>query len=392
MAGGIPQAAIFPALSAIPLSVDSVLVSGMFPSLDGVPNTSRLAIWTGSHWTSAATAGATGPVLGFSQDPGGIVAVGTMDSISGIAVNGVARFDGSNWTNLCAYPSSSEEFIYTSSALFASRRIVAGNFNNISIREIGWLDLDTVRQLGPGILGESWVNSLHVFEDALYVAGQFQETAGNAANNLVVWNGTDFSNPFPQVSFTTQVVDLTANEGEIFISGRAQLPASSDYYTLGRYDGERLCLFGKNLNTIFLSIAASEEHLYVAPNMNTLGLGGDTVNYIARWDLDFLGDTCIQIVTSTPEPAPFGAGWSIGPSPLQEAISITSDTGIPMGSHLELVDAAGRLIQRSRLMPAAPNEKQWCPVPDGPQGVVVACIRDAVGTVLARQRLTRFAP
>lgn len=391
MSTGIPQANIFPVLSGVIVGTDSILVSGMFMTAAGIADTKRVAMWNGANWLSVGPVGASGPVLGFSHDVEGITAVGVMDTIGAVTTNRIARYTLGAWQNTCAFPVSSAQFVYTSTTLFNEKRIVAGNFNDSEVKEIGWLDDDTVRQLGQGIAGDAWVNDLKEFQGKLFIAGQFNAAAGNAATSLCTWDGQQFGNPFTVVQFITQATDLDVRNGELYFSGRTQLQGSADYYTLGRFDGERLCLFGKNLNTVFLAIAATEEYLYVAPNMITLGLGGDTVNYIARWDLSFPGDTCIQIATVIQESELFGADWAIAPTPFIDEIRISCASGIPSGSRLVLTDAAGRVLSEERLTPAGPNEQVVLNPRPSTEGVVIATIRDRQGGVLTRKRLIRIS-
>ncbi|MBK6341988.1 MAG: hypothetical protein IPF41_05205 [Flavobacteriales bacterium] len=273
---------------------------------------------------------------------------------------------------------------------FQGQYFLAGNLNSPSLQELAWLDGDTLRRVGQGILGDSWVNDLQEFQGKLYIAGEYNVGAGNAATSLSTWDGQDFADPFPGVQFITQAIDLDVRNGELYFSGRTQLPGSTDYYTLGRYDGERLCLFGKNLNTVFLTIAATEEYLYVAPNMITLGLGGDTVNYIARWDLSYLGDTCIQIIASVPE-KPFGADWSVGPSPFTNQLQISSASGIPAQSRMQLLDAAGRILYEAPLGVTGQSAATLS-IPATSAGMLVALIRDGTGAVVAQRSLFRLPP
>ncbi len=371
---------------------DSILIAGLFPYAIGVPDSRRLALWNGSNWLPIGTGGTNGYVPAFAQLEDGVLFAGNMDTLAGAPIaNNVARYANGTWSSGCTYPTVGDMW-FTTLAYYQGRYILAGNLNSPIVYELGWLDGDTLRQVGQGIRGDAWVNDLQEFQGKLYIAGDYNVAAGNAATSLSTWDGQQFADPFPGLNFITQAIDLDMRNGELYFSGRTWLPGSPDYYTLGRYDGERLCLFGKNLNTVFLSIAATEDYLYVAPNMITLGLGGDTVNYIARWDLSYPGDTCIQIATSVHEPPVFGSEWSIGPSPFNGEINLSSASGIPAGSMIVVLDATGRLIHRGVLAPAGPNEQRNRRIDNGVQGLVVVQVCDAMGHTLARRRLVRLPP
>lgn len=371
---------------------DSILIAGLFPYAIGVPNSRRIALWNGSSWLPVGSGGTNGYVPAFSRCEEGIIVAGNMDTLAGVHVaNNVARYANGAWTSACTYPSDGD-MLFSSIAYYQGKHILTGNLNSSIVYELGWLDGDTLRQVGQGILGDAWVNDLQEYQGKLYIAGEYHVGAGNAATSLSTWDGQEFANPFPGVYFITQALDLDIHNGELYFSGRTWLPGSTDYYTLGRYDGERLCLFGKNLNTVFPAIAATEEYLFVAPNMLSLGLYGDTVNYIARWDLDFFGDTCLQIATATQELEPYGADWAIAPTPFIDEIRISCASGIPPGSRLDLTDAAGRVLSEERLSQSGPNEQVVIRPTPSSEGVVIATIRDQQGGVLARKRLIRISP
>lgn len=370
---------------------DSILIAGSFPYAYGVPNSQKAAIWDGSAWHALEPGGTNGyvPALVVTED--GATLAGSMDSVAGTPIaNNMARYSNGTWSSVCTYPTDGAMWLY-SMAYYQGKYILAGNLNSQVVHELGWLDGDTLRQVGQGIRGDAWVNDLQEYQGKLYIAGDYNVGAGNAATSLSTWDGQEFADPFPGVYFVTQAIDLDVRNGELYFSGRTWLPGSTDYYTLGRYDGERLCLFGKNLNTVFLTIAATEDYLYVAPNMLSLGLYGDTVNYIARWDLSHLGDTCIRIAASVAEPPPFGAGWSIGPSPFTDALTLSSATGIPVGSRLEIMDAAGRLLLARTLSASSPGEQILLSALQGAPGLVVATVRDVAGGILTRRRLVRLS-
>lgn len=371
---------------------DSILIAGSFHGAYGAPGSRKAALWNGSNWIGIAGGGTNGFLAALVKRENEVLIAGSMDTIAGVPIaNNIARYHNGAWSSVVVHPTDGV-LRFTNIVHYQGKYILAGNLNSPSLREICWLDGDTLRRLGAGISGDAWVNDLLEYRGKLYIAGEYYAGWGNAASGLCTWDGSTFANPFPGVESITQTDDLDIHNGELYFSGRMRLEGSSDYYTLGRFDGERVCLFGKNLNTVFRAIAATEEYLVVAPNMFTLGLGGDTVNCIARWDLSYLGDTCIQIITSMDELQVPATIWSIGPSPVDDRLSIRCSAGIPQGSRFQLVDASGRTLFEATMGWAAPGEALSLGIGDGPSGLLMAVIRTATGTILAHQRLIRLAP
>ncbi len=371
---------------------DSILIAGSFQGAYGVPDSQKAAIWNGSSWNAIAGGGTNSYLAAVLQREDDVLVAGSLDTIAGVAiVNNIARYSNGEWSSVVVHPTDGI-LRFTNLVNYQGKYILGGNLNSPTLRELCWLDGDTLRRLGSGILGDAWVNDLLEYQGKLYIAGEYFASAGNAATGLCTWDGASFSNPFPGVESITQTNDLDVRNGELYFSGRMSLEGSSDYYTLGRFDGDRLCLFGKNLNTVFSAIAATEEYLVAAPNMVTLGLGGDTVNYIARWDLSYLGDTCIQIVTGVEEFQEYGPVWSIGPSSFDYRLNIQCSTGIPANSRLQLLDASGRTLFEAPVGWAAPGIGIEINLGTSPSGLVLAVVRSGTGTVLAHRRLIRLTP
>jgi hypothetical protein len=329
---------------------DSVLVSGVFPFIEDVPDSRKTAFWDGSQWQSAGPGGSSGVFRGMVHNEDGITVAGCSDTIAGVVVNSLARYQNGSWTALSAYPSFSHGLVcYNSVIKYQGQYIAGGNINVPGLREIGWLDGDTLRQLGPGILGDSWVNELVEYQDLLYVGGEFHAGAGNAATGIMTWDGEQFANPFPAVQYVGMVHTMTVANGELFVSGQVIIPGMPDYYQLLRYDGERICLFGRNFNTAIRSLAASPERLYFAPNVQSLAPGGTPLGWIASYDLAYPGDTCIMIATGMPEqdgPGPYPDQVVVFPNPSQGTVLVQLGPAWAAGGPvlMEVYDATGKLL------------------------------------------------
>ncbi len=362
MGNGVENAHGAPVISATRLGSDSILIGGFFSGAVGVDDTQRMALWDGAEWKSIGTGGANGLTWGMLTNEDGTTVVGTFQQIASLPMNRMARFQNDTWTNLCAYPTDQGFVSYTSVVQYQGQYIIGGNINVPGLREIGWLDGDTLRQLGPGILGDSWVNDLVEFQGLLYVGGEFYAGWGNAASGVMTWDGEQFADPFPSVQYVGMVHTMTVANGELFVSGRVMLPGSTDYYQLLRFDGERICLFGKNFNTTIRAIAASPEHLYFAPNVQWLAPNGTPLGWIASYDLSYQGDTCISIATSMPGPGPVPdhAKLLVYPNPTDGlcAIELATGTVAPVKPLIYIYDTAGRLLLDGQPM-ARDGEGVW---------------------------------
>lgn len=387
MGQGVHYSLLDNVTSSILVGGDSVMISGFFRYVEGLPDSRNTVLWDGSGWRSIGPDGTHGIAWGLLSNEDGITIAGRIDSVAGMAVKHMARFQNGIWNEICAYPSNEAFVSYQSIAHFQGQYIFGGNINVPGIREIGYLDGDTLKQLGTGIGGDSWVNVMKEYQGKLYIGGEFYANTINPGAGVLTWNGDTYNYPFPGIEYTTQVKNLDVRNGELYISGICRLSGSSDFYNLARYNGEQICLFGKNLNMTINAMVATETELFVAPNMPTLGLNGDTVNYLAKYDLNHPPDTCIQLQTSVNEQIRSQLKWSFAPNPFIDEFRIQSPNGIPPGCSLELVDMTGKIMFKTKLMQAEPNEPVSVKLASFDAMVLVATILDNVGFPLVRATL-----
>jgi len=276
---------------------DSVMISGVFNTLVNIPNTKRIALWNGYEWKSIGDEGSDGDAAGMLANEDGWTMAGGFTDIGGIPSHSIARYRNGSWEDLCVYPDNSGYKYYTAVAKYQNQYIFAGNINGDfpDINEIGVLVNDSLRPLGPGILGDSWVNDMLVYNGKLFVTGEFYSGWGNPGSGIMTWNGTQWADPIPGVICASQGLDLDIFDGKLFFSGYMLLPGSSDFYTLAMYIPGEICLFGKNLNAAMRDISGVPGGLFVAPNYPELVVDGVPLGHLAFYDITQGFDTCFTL-------------------------------------------------------------------------------------------------
>ncbi len=351
------------------LSVDSVMITGSFQTMVGIPNTERIALWNGEEWQSIGGTGANGAVWGIMANEEGWVVGGAYSEIGGISSRRLARYHNGTWENLCMYPDMSESAAYASIIKYQGNYVVGGNIHNFpGINEIGVLIDDTLRAMGPGVLGDAWVNDMKVYHDELYVAGEFYSGAGNPGSGIMKWNGSEWSDPVPGVQYITQVHDLDVYDDKLFIGGRCMLPGSSDYYTLAMYTPGQLCLFGMNINAVMNAIAGAPGGLYVVPNVPSLVVDGVPLDRLAFYDTTQGYDTCIALPTSVDELMHEAEDLHIYPNPTTGTLTLALPGNVSGTIAVSVFDAQGKLalaIPALSVSGSAPVELELGDLPFG---------------------------
>ncbi|MGP1346842.1 MAG: hypothetical protein ACTS3F_09295 [Phycisphaerales bacterium] len=210
----------------------------------------HVARWNGSNWSVLAGRGGTGmsdPVeaLTVFDDGSGpaMYAGGTFITAGGMTVNGIARWDGSEWSPL------------------------SSGFN------------------GP-------IESLAVFEDgsgvSLYAAGGFDEAGGSPANNIARWDGSSWS-PL-KLGTNNLVYALTVlddGSGPALCAGGSFFAAGENQVNgIARWDGSSWSPLGVGQNGAAYDLTVFDDGsgpaLYAGGAFTRAG--GVPASYITRWD------------------------------------------------------------------------------------------------------------
>ena len=165
----------------------NLYAGGTFTMAGGV-TALNVAKWNGESW-SALGGGVTVGVPGFQVvqsilvDGGMVYVAGAFKSVGNIPVNGIARWNGAAWEN---------------------------------INDGDWGDLYLPN-------GESFVylRSLAMDRDGrLYAAGNFRMAGGRSANDVAVWDGSDWSGLGTDASVETAISELILDpKGGLYVAG-----------------------------------------------------------------------------------------------------------------------------------------------------------------------------
>jgi trimeric autotransporter adhesin len=319
---------------------DLLYVGGKFTTV-GTVYSPFVASWNGSSWSSLG-AGLNGPVRAFCKFQGSIYVAGEFTLAGSDTVNYVARWDGANWhkvgngfnghaITLCVFNNQLYAGgVFTQSGTDIVRRLARWNGSNW-VEVGGGLD-------GPGSVYVTTVFTLAVFQNQLYVGGNFN-TANNGAvtfdGNFARWNGFSWQDlPNYQSNPQDLVTCIVPHNNTVWVGGvevpfiitfdginwlfgnDSQLPSftvNDDVYAVEFYDGKAfvggmftaagasggqgqyqnefvqgikdknwLSLNGGVNNTVFCMEVYHDE-LYIGGAFTRLKTGSVQANYIARW-------------------------------------------------------------------------------------------------------------
>ncbi len=298
-----------------------------------------LVKWNGTDWDTAGI-GANGAVGALYVYNGEIYAGGVFTTIGGISANGLAKFDGTAWSNVGNFPSNYNygigEIIEYNGELYIGGSFgdTAGNVMNIA----RW-DGSQWNSVGGGFHGGfDEVACFEIFNNELYIGGLFTIADGNVGDRMAKWDGTTLSGVGGGMSIG-QVHDLAVYNNALYAGGTFQEAGGVFASRIAKWDGTDWCGLGDTLNNVVLTLGLYNDELYMGGGFWLIG--SDTVRYLAKWVGGNYVDTCGNTTGIIENSVPFPV--SVFPNPANET-AIFHFPALTGKGTVGIYDAMGREI------------------------------------------------
>jgi hypothetical protein len=216
--------------------------AGNFDSAGGVA-ADNIAKWNGTNWSNVGD-GLNGHVLSLAIHNGELYAAGDFDSSGLNAINNIAKWDGTNWVDI----GGGTDYFITSICSFDNELYVGGTFiyaGGVFCNGIAKWDGISWSPVG-GVGFDNWVRKLYIYNDTLYVGGDFTSTLNGVQVKYItklVANAWQIM-PFPSGSGIYNTIrDFINFNGELYVTGRF---TSIPY--IGKFDGLNYSSLGNGLS------------------------------------------------------------------------------------------------------------------------------------------------
>lgn len=262
-----------------------LVAGGEFTRVGGVA-VNYIARWNGSTWQTMGS-GMNGSVYALAVLPNGdLVAGGWFTTAGGVNVSRIARWNGTNWS---AIGPGFNEIVFSIKVL-ANGDIVAGG--DFTTNSLGWTlnriarwDGSTWLPLGSGF--NNSVRALTLLPSGDLVAAGFFSTAGGLnANKIASWNGTNWS------ALGSGIGGLNSAVEELAVLANGDLVAGGDFTSAGgvsvndlaRWNGSTWSAIGTGIGGVSVEalVVLPNGDLVVGGGFNTAG--GVSANNLARWN------------------------------------------------------------------------------------------------------------
>jgi hypothetical protein len=160
-----------------------------------------------------------------------------------------------------------------------------------------------------------------VFQNELYIAGDFHTSTGDPGNCIAKWNGTSWSSVGTGLNAGGQLFCITAFQNEIYVGGSFLTIAGVAFPFIAKWNG---------INWNGLGSAFNNGVECFAPHGNDLFIGG------GFWKID--NDTMLRITRYSPplgiEENSLTTNFSISANPFTETLNVSN---LKIGSKTSII-------------------------------------------------------
>lgn len=268
-----------------------LVVAGGFTSAGHVEGTSHIAVWDGASWRPLG-AGVEGNVNALADFQGLLIAGGEFSAAGATATDRLAAWDGAAWRALGAtFATANGTPIVRALAVFQGELYVGGRFdtiNGIAMNHLARWDGVRWESVADGVNAD--VRALHVHNGALIVGGSFHSAGWTDSRFIASWDGTSWAsvgNSLPPGKPNSDgVYALTTHEGRLAAGGRFSVLGSAPAANVAQWDGDAWVSLGAGLmgvveSTVFSLLSAPSGLLATG---QFAASGAHVTQYAARWD------------------------------------------------------------------------------------------------------------
>lgn len=257
-------------------SAGRLYAGGEFTNAGGLA-VNRIARWDGTTWTNLAGERAGGNVYEMACD-----SVGNLYAAGG---NTIEKWNGTTWTNIST---GMDWYVYALACDASGNLYAGGSFSQVGGVQANFIakwNGTTWTNLGSGM--NDYVEAL-VCDSAgnLYAGGDFTNAGGVAANYVAKWNGTTWNNLGRGIhSERTYVVKALAldGSGNLYAGGDFSSAGNVDAFAVAKWNGTTWSNLRSGMNFAVNALACDNSgNLYAGGEFNTAG--GGSAHRVARWN------------------------------------------------------------------------------------------------------------
>lgn len=334
------------------------LISGGIGYL-GTQNINGIAYFDGEEWSYPWSFNESISKLVWANDT--LYAVGWFTEINETEAYRVARLVNNQWEgvispNVFLNSSSINDLQYYNGEIY-----IGGDFETTTgVKRFARIVGDGLEEVAGGLPGANTaIRDMEVYNGELYLAGIIPEFQGNVGNHIVRYNGVSIEpvgEPLGRVPYVSEIIGNVAkifqHEEFLYAHGFFDYAGDVPMHGIARWDGEEWCgIFSNEFlqenpptnNTIQCAGTFQDKIMVYVPYFNEDNEQIPLWIYEGGDEVEFCTETVS--VNNIPKPQ---ITFELYPNPAQSQITIQCDEQI---MRLEVMDVSGRVVQAWGALP-----------------------------------------
>lgn len=333
------------------------LVAGYFNSMGNI-KTTNFALWDGVTWDSlpkrAFRFEQSAVVVSLLKKGGLLYIAGQFDSIAGQPANGLATWDGINFTpiTLPVSATSPSDFHISSIVEFQNEIYICGGFFDIgpvnSAPDVYKFNgTNWISTTGTGFYGSyDGIGHLIVYNNELYGCGHMSTMNGNPGNNIVKWDGSQWKDiGFGNTLSFINIQQMLVYHNKLWVFGSFSKVANTNASNIAMYDGTNWCVLPDTFDNQVNSATIYNDTIYVGGGFTKVNTDTNMA-YVAKLKHPTLFSQCVNVGVNELENSHV---IQIYPNPTTSVINIKINDRVQTNATIEFKNALGQLVKAVEL-------------------------------------------
>ncbi|MFN8114508.1 MAG: T9SS type A sorting domain-containing protein [Bacteroidia bacterium] len=273
---------------------------------------------------------------------------GAFDHVSDINLQSLnlVKFDGTNWISL-NYPSYTETI--NGIAIYKGELYAYGQFIDLTgdpnmdflIKYNGTNWVST----GANFTGAHSIESIVVYKNELYVVGYFLKSDGCPGDGIVKYDGTTWQEVNGGFSLFGNSISIPRHlevfNDTLYISGNFDKMGTMPAHGIVKYDGKQFCAIDNTINQSAGALVVYKNKIYLGGGM-ILNNNQDTLWFLNQQN-KFNMDTCQLFAVGVKENS-LSKNIKIYPNPTSSIINIVDENNQLQNSTIQITDYLGQVV------------------------------------------------
>ena len=263
-----------------------IYVGGDFREASKV-KVNAIARWNGSQWSDVGGGVSNSFNTSIIRDMifvgNDLYVVGSFSKAGNVTAINIAKWDGTNWSAVGNGVGDVRTIgIYQNELYIGGGPLLIPN--DTTIKSIAKWDGSNFVKVGDGIGDNAYVNSLAVINNELYIGGSFSAAGNVSVNNLAKWNGSSWSDVGGGVTGSFPFISsIRAIGNELYVCGKFDQAGGITAKGIAKWNGNSWTVFGDGLGSssnYAYDIAVMGSDIYVTGNIQY----GTVYGHLVKWN------------------------------------------------------------------------------------------------------------